>query len=687
MTHPKKRNRRPENIPEEMVNQLADSILELSEEELLAEERASGTNPAEQADYVRTVLSSSVELEHQAIVSRKGKGSIAPPRKPWSWLHTTALGFRFFSRFRSPISPGEIRRIERWLATARMFLAISALVAGWMDPSELGNSVWVFLLLSLYIVHGLLVMILLRVRNESTASFRWLVHGADILWPVVVALFVTGHGSLLFLFFFFVLGAAAYRWGLQETFGTAIAIVTLLWVESFAVQHGLVASINVILERHNLPLMGAPVDLVPQRLFMLSIYLVVMGMLLGYLAEQQKQLLAERAIITRVLGRARVEDGLARTLQDILAELLQLYGARQVLIASQESDHYRVFVGSVQALESCPSELHWLESSPRYRESYLGSLPGDACLVVAKASGLQVLALDSMGRKLKSPSGDGFGPLAWLNPFQSLASVSFKFGSEWWGRIFLFDPLIGAEQEEELRFLQELVRQVGPAVYNVYLVSRLRQRIGAVERARIARELHDGAVQSLIAVEMQVDLLKRRAGERSTWIALELERIQVLLREEILKLRELMHQMKSHEVDSRTLLPFLTDAVERFQRETGISARFVSELDDVVMPQRVCRELARIVQEGVVNVRKHSKAHRVLVRLASDKERWQLTIEDDGQGFPFAGRFSQDELEAMGEGPLIIRERVRLIDGDLTLESNPNQGARLGITVPRHRHS
>src|SRR5262249_30790006 len=157
-----------------------------------------------------------------------------------------------------------------------------------------------------YILHGFLVMILLRVRKESTASFRWLVHGADILWPVIVALFVTGQGSLLFLFFFFVLGAAAYRWGLQETVGTAVATVTLLWIESFAVQHGLVSWINGILGRHHLPLMGAAVDLEPQRLFMLSIYVVVMGILLGYLAEQQKQLRAERAVIARVLGRVRV---------------------------------------------------------------------------------------------------------------------------------------------------------------------------------------------------------------------------------------------------------------------------------------------------------------------------------------------------------------------------------------------
>src|SRR5262249_20330086 len=150
-----------------------------------------------------------------------------------------------------------------------------------------------------------------------------------------------------------------------------------------------------------------------------------------------------------------------------------------------------------------------------------------------------------------------------------------------------------------------------------------------------ARELHDGAVQSLISVEMQVDVLKRQAGVTPERVAPELGRIQSLLREEVLKLRELMQQMKSLDVDSRRLLSLLADTVERFQRETGITARFISDVDELDMPQPVCREVARIVQEGLVNVRKHSGAHKALVRLSAQDGNWTLVIEDDGAGFPF----------------------------------------------------
>jgi two-component system nitrate/nitrite sensor histidine kinase NarX len=293
------------------------------------------------------------------------------------------------------------------------------------------------------------------------------------------------------------------------------------------------------------------------------------------------------------------------------------------------------------------------------------------------------LALDDNGHQVLVESMAPISKLRQVRTFDSMITVSFLFGREWGGRVFLFDPSWRGEKQEGLRFLLDLVHQVGPAVYNVYLLHRLRRRAGAAERARFARELHDGAVQSLIAVEMQVDVLRRQVDAGKP-IGAELGRIQGLLREEVLKLRELMQQMKAIEVDAQRLLGVLHDTVERFQRETGIAARFVTELEELDMPQRVCREILRIVQEGLVNVRKHSGARHVLVRLGSSLGKWNLTLEDDGKGFPFAGRYNHDQMDEAGKGPMIIRERVGLIAGELTVESNPGQGTRLEVTVPRN---
>jgi len=594
--------------------------------------------------------------------------------------------YRFLWRLRAPFSPGEVRRTERWLATARVFLAISALVAIWLDPAEIAYSRWVYWLVMVYVAHGVVVMMLLRWRRESTSAFRLLVHSADIIWPALISFFTSAQHGPFFLFFVFVLAAAAYRWGLWETLGTAGASILLLWFQSLLATTRFPMWAESLVARRGIPpLVFATAELEPKRLFMSSVYLVVMGLLLGYLAEQQKRLRSEKSVIASILGGARVDAGLTGTLQEILSQLLTLYGANRVMAASQEARSYHVFLGEVRANKDGPSLLRWIECPVASRDAYLFDRSSDACFAMRRDGSYEMVAVNRDGGRLRNGPSAPVQRLSELQEFQSLATVAFEFGREWSGRLFLFDPKLTGDLEEELRFLQELVRQVGPAVYNVYLIRRLRQRAGAVERARFARELHDGAVQSLIAMEMQVDVLRRQSGAAAPAIEQELGRIQGLLREEVLKLRELMQQMKSLDVDSDRLVSFLSDTVERFQRETGITARFVSELDNPELPQRLCKEVARIVQEGLVNVRKHSGAKQVLVRLGSKDKQLMLTIEDDGRGFPFPGRLSHSDLDVQGKGPLVIRERVRLMDGTLTIESIPGQGARLEIRIPQVR--
>ena len=594
-------------------------------------------------------------------------------------------------RFRAPLGASEIRRTERWLATARVALTIAALGTMVMEPGRVAYSRWLLWLLIVYLTHATLVMVLVRVRRESTMAFRLVVHSVDILWPVLISMFAPAQRGPFFLFFVFVMAAAAYRWGLWETVSTAASAVILLWIELVAMSAGLEKALRRHIGPLHLPAGVSFQELNAEQLIMTSVYLLVLGFLLGYMAQNQKKVRAERAVITRVLSSTRVEAGLTGTMQQILGEMLSIYGARRVLSASQESNSYRIFLAEVNRGEDGgPSPVRWREAAPESLLAYLFESPAEAIYAqrAGKATshadgarGLSTVFLDSEGHRLRDLDSQFLSAFAKAEEFDTVVSVAFLFGKEWSGRVFVFDPARMGEPEEEMRFLQEFAQQVGPAIYNVYLMRRLRERAGAVERARFARELHDGAIQSLIAVEMQLDVLRRQSGQTPV-VTTELLRIQKLLREEVLKLRELMQAMKSFEIDSERLLGFIHDMVERFQRETGVSAKFVSEMERVELPQKVCRELARIVQESLVNVRKHSGAHHVLVRLAQRSGNLRLTIEDDGRGFPFSGRMSEAELATSGKGPAVIRERVRLLAGELTIESNPGQGARLEVLIP-----
>jgi signal transduction histidine kinase len=590
--------------------------------------------------------------------------------------------YRDLWRFRAPLSAGEIRRTERWLASARVALTIAALLTLWMEPVRgFVYSRWFYWLLIVYLVHAVVVMLLVRFRPQSTVAFRLVVHSADIVWPVLISMFATAQRGPFFLFFVFVMAAAAYRWGLWETLGTAATAVALLWAEAFAVRIGLEDRwLRVV----HLPRLGVR-ELDPQQLFMSSVYLIVLGLLLGYMSENQKKVRAERAVITRVLSSTRVEAGLTGTMQQILGEVTSIYGASRVLSASQETHSYRVFLAEVSRGTEGTEALRWREALPENEKVYLFDSPADAVYASHRGNGFQAVLLDRDGARLRDASTGFLDALARLEKFDAVVSVALLFGSEWSGRVYLFDPQMMGDPEEELRFLQEFAQQVGPAIYNVYLVRRLRERAGALERSRFARELHDGAIQSLIAVEMQLDVLRRQSGTQAPVVNTELGRIQKLLREEVLKLRELMQAMKSFEVDADRLLGFISDTVERFRRETGIAAEFVSELERVDLAHKGCRELARIVQESLVNVRKHSGAHHVLVRLAQRAGHLQLTVEDDGPGFSFSGRLSGAELETTGTGPAVIRERVRLLAGELAIESTPGHGARLEVRIPPAR--
>jgi signal transduction histidine kinase len=601
-----------------------------------------------------------------------------------SWL---VLPNRDLWRFRAPLSADEIRRTERWLATARVALTIAALVTLWMDPVRgLAYSRWLYWLLTVYLAHAVVVMLLVRLRPQSTPSFRLVVHSADIVWPVLISLFSPAQLGQFFLFFVFVMAEAAYRWGLWETLATAATAVVLLWAEAFAVGAGMEPVVDRWLVHLHVPRLGVSVqELNPQQLIMSSVYLLVLGSLLGYMAQNQKKIRAERAVIMRVVSSTRVEEGLTSTMQHILGEVMGIYDAGRVLSASQEANSYRVFLAEMTRVPAGSPGLRWREALPETEAAYLFQSPAAAMYAKRDGTVFHTVSLDGEGSRLRDSDGNLLDALSRVETFESVVSVAFLFGKEWSGRVFIFDPKMMGRPEEELRFLQDFAKQVGPAVYNVYLMRRLRERAGALERARFARELHDGAIQSLIAVEMQLDVLRRQSGTQAPVVNAELARIQKLLREEVLKLRELMQQMKSFEVNADELLGFISDTVERFRRETGIAAQFVSELKRVEQPQKVCRELARIVQESLVNVRKHSGARNVLVRLAQRSDNLQLTVEDDGKGFQFSGTLSDAELQTAGRGPAVIRERVRLLAGELTIESTPGHGARLEVRIPPAR--
>jgi signal transduction histidine kinase len=581
------------------------------------------------------------------------------------------LSNRYLTRLRAPAGAGEEQQVESVLASARVFLASSALVAIFLDPTEPSRyTTLAYGLLIGYVLYSVLILLLLRWR--PVAAIPWIV-SVDILLPAIFTLFTEGPNSPFFLFFVFVLMAAAFRWGFPETIATAALVTVVMMLEAMLLSYGP--------REWGMHLEG---EYQINRFVIRSTYLLILGLLVGYLAEEEKQTRAETAVITRILGHARLENGVRGTLQAIVQEILDIFVAARALLMVEEDGTGRIFLWHSERRPGRQNTIRLAEVASEQRPQYLVPIPVHSFYARRGERGWQVWALDPQGLRSRPPEGWSPADTPELGDSRTLLSIAFTLGEEWSGRFLVFDCSVGPEKFKEVRFLQRLLRQAGPALYTVYLLRRLRSRAGAIERARVARELHDGAIQALIAVEMQVDVLRRQAGQDTGGaLAGSLTRIQELLRDQVFNLRTLMQEMKPLELKPGELLEYLADMIERFRRDTGIAARFVSDLQEVTLPPRVSRELARIVQEALVNVRKHSGAQHVLVRFGSQAGRWQISIEDDGRGFQFQGRLSLDNLEAARQGPQIIKERVRSLGGELSIESSPGRGSHLDISIPQ----
>jgi signal transduction histidine kinase len=144
-----------------------------------------------------------------------------------------------------------------------------------------------------------------------------------------------------------------------------------------------------------------------------------------------------------------------------------------------------------------------------------------------------------------------------------------------------------------------------------------------------------------------------------------------------------VQQGRPLDLGRKNFVEYVGDLTADFERETGISVNFIFDGGQIAPPASVAGELVRIVQEALMNVRKHSGAKNVTIGFTVFHGRWILRIDDDGRGFDFDGRRGMTELEEQSQGPYVIRERVSTLGGELEIESRPGRGARLEIAFPK----
>jgi signal transduction histidine kinase len=201
------------------------------------------------------------------------------------------------------------------------------------------------------------------------------------------------------------------------------------------------------------------------------------------------------------------------------------------------------------------------------------------------------------------------------------------------------------------------------------------------ERQRIAADFHDGPLQSFISFQMRLEVIKKLMSRDAAAALDELRQLQELCKDQVTDLRSFVRSMRPAD-DGISLSASLNRMVESFQRDAGIFATFTSAEFHDPSATEVSLEILQIVRETLNNIQKHSGATRVAVSAARLDREVEVTVEDNGAGFPFSGKFSLEELELLRLGPVSIKRRVRTLSGQLVIESKPGQGAKIEIRLP-----
>lgn len=277
-----------------------------------------------------------------------------------------------------------------------------------------------------------------------------------------------------------------------------------------------------------------------------------------------------------------------------------------------------------------------------------------------------------------------------LHTFQTENPAQWTVDSHWDG-----DDL----SVVDLRILHTLAQQAEIALNNIFLIERLRSQLNEIrdsrealaqtqhqmlrsreeERSRLARDLHDSPIQSLVGINIQLGLLinEKELGN-STLESLKEMRAEV--RQLSSELRQVCADLRPPMLDtlglSAALCALIAEWSEFYEVETKLNLCPDSTLQ--ALPEEAAVNMYRVAQEALVNIGKHAKAQNVDISLIWEECQLIMTIEDDGIGFEIPDTLY--ELTARNHFGLAgMRERVNLIGGELSLSSTTGKGTTVKV--------
>ncbi len=271
-------------------------------------------------------------------------------------------------------------------------------------------------------------------------------------------------------------------------------------------------------------------------------------------------------------------------------------------------------------------------------------------------------------------------PLASDSGLRSAVIVPLIVSNEFLGVVLMADSKTDVFKPRHASFFSAIAHQAALAIHNAQLYARVQQMAVLEERYRLSREIHDGLAQTLSSLGWHLDHVTTLLGKgHLNRLEPELAAGRRMVREAYINVREAIDGLRLECSHEGGMVAALQEYMADFEERTGIKTRLEMDTELLSLSAETELQLLRIVQEAMVNTRKHAAAQHVWVRFSerSYAKRLILTVADDGQGFDPALPRGRRHL-----GMSTMRERAQSQGGEFSVVTGPKQGTRITVTVP-----
>jgi signal transduction histidine kinase len=270
---------------------------------------------------------------------------------------------------------------------------------------------------------------------------------------------------------------------------------------------------------------------------------------------------------------------------------------------------------------------------------------------------------------------------------RSVLCVPLRAGLELYGVALFASPEADAYGDAYMELMTAFCNQASIALQNAELYQNLqveRKRVLFSDeelRRQLARELHDGPTQSVSSIAMRLDFVRTLLDSNPAQARRELDKLERLAGQAVKEVRTMLFSMRPMILETQGLTAALEQYADRVRQTDYIDV--VVDADKLAERPAPLVEGATffILEEAISNAKKHAKPQHVRVILESNDGELFAEVRDDGQGFDVVEvESSYDQRTSLGL--INMRERARLINGLLTIESKPMEGTTVTLTAP-----